>query len=113
MWIYDDAMFVWFLAILVEHVPHLESLVYNYIDSFWMCLVIFGLYSIMHFTCVGPVGPDFIESIYGRHSIEKTWPHNSIHPLVEVARFSCFERITCSRILGGSVRCCVLLVFWN
>ena len=27
----------------------------------------------------GPVGRHFIESIYvGRHSIEKTWPHNSI-----------------------------------
>ena len=36
-----------------------------------------------------------------------------LHPLVEVAPFSFFERITCSRILGGSVRCCVLLVFWN
>ena len=36
-----------------------------------------------------------------------------LHPFVEVTPFSCFERITCSRILGGSVRCCVLLVFWN
>ena len=34
-----------------------------------------------------------------------------LHPLVEVAPFSCFERTTCSRILWGSVRCCVLLVF--
>ena len=33
--------------------------------------------------------------------------------LVEAARFSCFERISCSRIFGGSVHCCVLLDFCN
>lgn len=44
-------MFVWFLAILVEHVPHLDSLVYEQLLDV-MFLVICGLYSTMHFTCL-------------------------------------------------------------